>query len=73
MNMAFMGKFSWRMIKEKEKLWIKIIKTKYGWDNGSVDSIMPRKGLLNLWQGITRDIPLIRQGFGFTVRNGRQT
>lgn len=73
MNMAFMGKMEWRVINENDKLWTEVIRAKYGWNEENVDNIKPKKGSSNLWQGITKAIPLICQGFSFTVRNGKQT
>ncbi|CAN1835591.1 hypothetical protein LINPERHAP1_LOCUS34479 [Linum perenne] len=29
MNLAFLMKLTWGMIKEKEALWVKVLKTKY--------------------------------------------
>lgn len=73
MNMAFMGKLVWRMIKEKDRMWDKIIANKYRWNNGEVGNIKPKRGATNLCQGITKALPTIQQGFKYKVRNGWRT
>lgn len=61
------------MIKEENNLWAKVITNKYGWNRDIVHEIHPRRDASNKWRGIIKTIPLIREGFRFNVRNGRQT
>lgn len=47
MNTAFMAKLGWRMMKEKEALWVKVLVNKYIGGDNYIDNIKHNSGASN--------------------------
>lgn len=54
MNLAITAKMGWRIIKEPESLWVKVVTGKYLQGKTKVDNFKPKQGASNLWKGITK-------------------
>lgn len=72
MNLAFLGKMGWRVLKEKDRLWTEVLRQKYANGSTCIDSLTAKKGSSNLWRGITTALPLIKEGIRYHIQSGRQ-
>lgn len=73
MNLAFLAKVRWTIKQEGEKLWVKVLKSKYIRSTGGVEEGRTNRGVSNLWQGINAAGQLLERGIRKHPRNGRRT
>ncbi|CAN1804498.1 Putative ribonuclease H protein At1g65750 [Linum perenne] len=73
MNLAFLMKLTWGMIKDKEALWVKVLKTKYLKQTES--GLIPKKTKRwsSCWKGINATWTIFTGGLYWSVQNGRKT
>ena len=72
-NSAFLTKLGWRMLKEPNTLWTRVLRAKYC--NGRCDIYMfePKAGSSNVWTGITENARVLCEGTQVAVGNGLTT
>ncbi|KAL4286690.1 hypothetical protein AHAS_Ahas19G0111400 [Arachis hypogaea] len=46
-------KLVWGLIHNKDTLWVKVMKTKYGYKNGKIPKVHQKTNSSNAWKGIT--------------------
>nr|KYP56435.1 Putative ribonuclease H protein At1g65750 family [Cajanus cajan] len=51
-NNSFMMKNGWSLITEPNKLWVKVIRSKYKCQEGAIPRVEKKANMSNLWQGI---------------------
>ena len=73
MNSAFMAKPGWKILTEKNKLWAKVITSKYMKGEAAIPKLVEKKGASNIWRGVASAGDVIRKGTCITVGNGRTT
>ena len=73
MNLAFLAKLCWRMLKEKESLWVRVVSQKYIHNVAKVNSFKPKASSSNVWQGLCRAASVFHMGIRCLVTNGRDT
>lgn len=73
MNMAFMVKLGWRLLREKESLWARVIINKYMGGNSDIENIKKKNGASNAWKGIVAGADILKRGWRRFPRNGRNT
>ncbi|CAL1401039.1 unnamed protein product [Linum trigynum] len=73
MNEAFMIKIEWRLLTEKDSLWVQVIRGKYlrKTEAGWVPRVTGR--LSNLWRGVIRVLHYIPEGSMWNINSGMQT
>ena len=71
MNLAFLAKLCWRMLQEKESLWVRVVSQKYIHNDAQVTSFKPKTSPSNVWQGLIRAAPVLNMGVRGLVTNGR--
>nr|KYP72230.1 Putative ribonuclease H protein At1g65750 family [Cajanus cajan] len=72
MNIAFMMKNCWSLINEPNKLWVRVIKAKYGCTNEIIPVVTKKSSMSNLWQGICAAWDWFRPNIRWKVGNGRK-
>lgn len=73
MNIAFLAKAGWRLIKEKECLWAKVICAKYMGKEGDNHSLILKQGCSNFWRGICKAANVLNNGIRKSVRTGKDS
>ena len=53
-NEAFLMKLAFNMVKEKDALWVRVLRNKYGCGESTIPIVSKIKGVSNVWKGITR-------------------
>ena len=54
MNSAFMMKAGQDLIQRKDELWVRVVRTKYGYGLEEVPRVQNKKNCSNLWKGIVK-------------------
>lgn len=73
LNKAYMLKFGWQLIAHPAKLWVRIMKAKYGSGPQAVPIVRQHNNCSRTWRGIATGWPLIQANLFWVVRNGRDT
>ena len=73
MNSTLMAKLGWKILMENNKLWTKVIISKYVKGSASVSKLVEKKQAFNAWRGIVSEAHLIQQGESMAVGNGKNT
>lgn len=71
MNLAFLAKLGWRMINEKDTLWVRIIQAKYRKNITNDSNFIWKTGASNVWKGICEANFILKQGVRKVARTGR--
>ena len=71
MNLAFLAKLCWKMLKEKESLWVRVVSQKYIHNDAQVTSFKSKTLSSNVWQGLIRAAPDLNMRVRGLVTNGR--
>ncbi|XVE49680.1 hypothetical protein DITRI_Ditri01bG0100600 [Diplodiscus trichospermus] len=72
-NSATLAKLDWRFLTEQDKLWVQVLKTKYGKRCSRLDMLSLTPGASNIWQGMIHAVPVLHKVFLFDVVNGSST
>ncbi|XP_031111997.1 uncharacterized protein LOC116015970 [Ipomoea triloba] len=64
-NLAIMAKLGWRLMKESESLWAKVLKSKYAHGKHRFEIFNAKKGSSNAWRRINAALPLVHQEMRF--------
>ena len=73
LNRALLGKWSWRLMVEREALWKQVISRKYGVEEGGWYTCEGREGFgVGLWKEIRKEGSLLSNNIVFSVGNGRR-
>lgn len=70
-NFALVTKLGWRMLIEGDKLWVRVLKGKYGWNTSVYEAVTTRVNCTNTWRAIVRVWPAILQAIRWKVGHGR--
>lgn len=73
LNKAYMLKLGWQLISQPNKLWVRIMKAKYGCGPQAMPTVRPHTNCSRTWHGIATGWPLIQSNMFWAVRNGRDT
>lgn len=69
-NKASLSKMEWRLIHEKDKLWVQVLLAKTG---KAWTSLKKQTGASNLWLGIVDTVNVIAKGYRVLIENGLST
>ncbi|GMI85510.1 hypothetical protein like AT4G29090 [Hibiscus trionum] len=69
-NFAFLMKLGFQLLNDTDKLWVRILRAKYKWQD-TLPSSIHRHNCSRLWAGISRVWEAVRQGMVWIVRDGR--
>ncbi|CAI0402618.1 unnamed protein product [Linum tenue] len=72
-NIALLAKSGWRLIKDKNSLWTRLMHSKYGRHHSHLDILRPIKGSSFAWRSFTKAAHLLRRGCAWNVKNGVRT
>ena len=72
-NMDFMAKLAWRLLTEQNKLWAKVLSTKFIHGKVSPDKFLKKRRSSNAQQGNVVACPLINKGLKAKVYNRKET
>ncbi|CAL1395909.1 unnamed protein product [Linum trigynum] len=72
-NISMLAKSGWRLLQEKDSLWVQMVRAKYGGDRQQLDLLKPTQGSSFTWASFTKAANLLRQGCAWNVHSGRQT
>lgn len=73
MKKAFLTKLGWRLIKEKERLWVDVLRSKYCEGNRALEDIKDKRGSSNAWKGINACVSTLKISCKSWVRNDKNT
>ena len=59
MNLAFMAKKGWRLLTHQDKLWAKVLMSKYIKGMVSPENVVKKRRACNAWQGVVAAKALI--------------
>ncbi|GMI74428.1 hypothetical protein HRI_001112100 [Hibiscus trionum] len=71
-NSAFLMKVGFEILTKPNKLWVRVVKEKYGWHE-VVPLCIKRGNCSRLWQGLSRVWEDIRESVRWNIRNGERT
>lgn len=65
MNMAFIAKLGWRLLNERDALWVCVMRDKYvKHENIVFEDIKEHNKVSNAWRGMMRAKYIIERGLG---------
>ncbi|CAN1848775.1 Putative ribonuclease H protein At1g65750 [Linum perenne] len=73
LNEAFLMKLGWHILKHPEKLWVRVMTSKYLKEVDEVISIRRKNWGSALWRGIRRVWPTLRNSCQKSIRDGKST
>ncbi|KAA3485757.1 reverse transcriptase [Gossypium australe] len=68
-NTSFLMKIGFNLVSRKEDLWVRVLRSKYGWKSQIPDSIH-RSHCSHLWRSLSKAWPLISENLLWSVGNG---
>ncbi|KAG8473137.1 hypothetical protein CXB51_035140 [Gossypium anomalum] len=68
-NFSFLMKIGFNLISEKDALWVRVLRSKYGWKSEFPDSIQ-RSNCSHLWRSLSKVWPLFCENFLWSVGDG---
>nr|KYP65965.1 Putative ribonuclease H protein At1g65750 family [Cajanus cajan] len=69
-NTTFMMKNCWSLITEKEKLWVQVIKSKYGCLDEQLPRVEKKQKMSNLWRGMCEAWKLMKPHLRWVIGDG---
>ncbi|CAL1390513.1 unnamed protein product [Linum trigynum] len=72
-NLAMLAKGGWRILKEKDSLWTKVMREKYGRGQEDLNIIRPIQGSSFTWNSFSRAANLLRKGCAWNIKKGKHT
>ncbi|KAJ8423447.1 hypothetical protein Cgig2_008936 [Carnegiea gigantea] len=72
-NASILTKLGWRLLAEKDKLWLKVLRAKYCDNRCDTDMFVHKQNVSNTWRGILDNAQFIKKGVRMEVGNGRNT
>lgn len=70
-NMALMTKLCWRLMKEPDSTWRKILTTEYGGNQSSLNIFQDKQSSSNFWWGMVRISNIIRKSARWVICDGQ--
>ena len=71
-NRALIMKLAWGMISKPNAFWVRLLKSKYRCDEGTIPMVTPRTHNSLIWKGICTVWNDTLEGIRWIVRNGWQ-
>ena len=68
-----MVKLGWRLINEKDSLWVRVLRSKYKCGADLMPTVKERPGQLNLWKGVSSGWQYVEQGIVWRINDVRST
>lgn len=69
-NAAYLMKFGWGILTNKDALWVMVLHFKYGCGNLTVPVMECGSRVSHLWRGIFQHWPKVEQGILWVIKNG---
>ncbi|CAI0626807.1 unnamed protein product [Linum tenue] len=73
LNLAFMIKLAWKILNNKDELWVKVLQGKYFHQREGRILGMKSSNHSSLWRGICKGFPMMQQATVWSIRDGRTT
>lgn len=73
LNIAFMMKLGWELIARRDKLWVRIVRAKYGCGNSVIPNVVRRNIESNVWRGIRNAWKFVLRGVKWHIGDGLAT
>lgn len=70
MNQALLMKVGWGLINQKDTLWARTLRNKYGCGDGTIPRVTRKNNSSNLWQGICKVWKNVERGSSWKLGNG---
>lgn len=71
LNKAYMLKLGWRLLTQPNKLWVRIMKAKYGCGPHAMPKVIHYNNSSRTWRGIVNGWPLVHANLFWVVLDGR--
>ncbi|KAG8493054.1 hypothetical protein CXB51_010395 [Gossypium anomalum] len=68
-NISFLMKIAFNLISQKDALWVRVLRSKYGWKNHFSDSIH-RTNCSHFWRSLSKVWPLLRENLIWSIGDG---
>ncbi|KAA3487341.1 reverse transcriptase [Gossypium australe] len=68
-NSSFFMKIGFSLVSNSDMLWVRVLRSKYGWKNHIPESIS-RNQCSHLWRALSKLWPLIRENLIWSIRDG---
>lgn len=72
LNKTTLAKLAWQFLHEEDKLWVRVLHSKYGRGDDGLVSLSPIQGSSFVWRGLVSASPLVTEGVGWSVENRKQ-
>ncbi|CAL1369363.1 unnamed protein product [Linum trigynum] len=72
-NLAMLAKGGWRIVKEKEAMWVQLVESKYGRGCSNTELLIHVQGSSFTWSSFTKASHLIKEGCAWNIHKGNRT
>lgn len=72
LNQAYMLKLAWQITTETDKLWVRIVKSKYNCGNLLLPNISQRSSSTNVWKAISRVWNTVKSNLDWVIKDDQQ-
>ena len=69
-NIALLSKLGWSLIHNRDELWVKILRSRYGCGNDLLPSVSLKQSCSNLWKGVCQAWPHVQNNLIWRVGDG---
>lgn len=69
-NMACMMKIGWKIINNRDDLWVRIVRSKYGYGDDLLPVVERKRGASNLWKGVCNRWNNVDKNISWCLGNG---
>lgn len=66
-------KLGWMLVEQPDKLWVRVLRTKYGCGESAIPSIKPSQKASHIWRGIQKVWHDVEKGLRWAVQDGNRT
>ncbi|CAL1353594.1 unnamed protein product [Linum trigynum] len=72
-NLAMLAKGGWRLLQEKDTLWVQLARSKYGKGRDNLDILRNSQGSSFTWKSFAKAASLVKQGCAWNIHKGNKT
>ncbi|CAL1361155.1 unnamed protein product [Linum trigynum] len=72
-NLSMLAKGGWRILQEKDNLWVQMVRAKYGGNREHLDLLRPVQGSSFTWASFTKAADLLKKGCAWNIHRENQT
>lgn len=72
-NNAYMAKLAWQMVNNPEKLWVRIMKSKYSCGSYGMPIVSPKTSASATWKAIVKNWNMVERNLSWIIKDGNNT